>query len=152
MVAYQLKNTASLYGTVSRGICEVDGDCLRAVHETKRIQMYGNGEIKDLGNNVVLEPDALVSMNFWGFTPGILPVMREYFDNFLRNVGTEDLSAECLLPVMVDDLLKENKLTVSVLHSSARWFGMTYQDDKPLVANELQKLHDSGHYPAKLRG
>jgi len=151
MVAYRLKNTASIHGTVSRGICEIEENNLRAVHETKRIKMYENGELKNLDNDAILTPDALVSMNFWGFAPEIFPVMREYFESFLRNAGTEDLKAECLLPVMVDDLLRENKLKVSVLYSPAKWSGMTYQEDKPLVASELKRLHDNGQYPANLR-
>ena len=152
MVAYRLKNTASIHGTVSRGVCEVEDSILKAVHETKRIQQYADGSLKDLDTDTSLDPDALVSMNFWGFTPAIFPVMREYFDDFLRNKAGEDLKAECLLPVMVDDLMRENKLQVSVLHSPARWFGMTYQEDRPLVAGELKRLHSEGAYPANLRG
>lgn len=85
MVAYRLKNTASIHGTVSRGVCEVEDSILKAVHETKRIQQYADGSLKDLDTDTSLDPDALVSMNFWGFTPTIFPVMREYFDDFLRN-------------------------------------------------------------------
>ena len=151
MVAYQLKNTASLHGTVSRGVCEVEDGALKAVRETKRIQQFEDGSLKDLDTDTALDPNALVSMNFWGFTPEIFPVMREYFDDFLRNKAGEDLKAECLLPVMVDELMHESKLKVTVLHSAAKWFGMTYQEDRPLVANELKKLHNDGQYPANLR-
>lgn len=151
MVAYRLKNTASLNGAVSRGICEIEDDNLCAVRETKRIQMYENGELRNLENDSLLDPYAPVSMNFWGFTPGILPAMREYFEQFLHNVSADNLNAECLLPVMVDDLLKKGKIKVSVLHSSAKWFGMTYQEDKPLVAKELRALHADNYYPESLR-
>ena len=151
MVAYRLKNTASLHGTVSRGVCEVEETVLRAVRETKRIQLYADGTLKDLDSEMTLDPEVPVSMNFWGFMPGIFPVMREYFNDFLRNKVGEDLKAECLLPVMVDDLMREKKLAVSVLDSTARWFGMTYQEDRPLVSAELKRLHDEGVYPADLR-
>lgn len=151
MVAYRLKNTASIHGTVSRGICEVDGTVLRAVRETKRIQMYEDGTLKDLEREMPLAPDALVSMNFWGFTPGIFQEMHAYFNAFLCSDAVADLKAECLLPVMVDDLTKREKLSVSVLFSSARWFGMTYQGDRPVVAAELKRLHGEGAYPATLR-
>lgn len=151
MVAYQLKNTASIHGTVSRGVCEVDGHFLRQVHETKRIQLYEDGSLKDLDTDTTLDPESLVSMNFWGFLPEIFPVMREYFHDFLSNIPDGDLKAECLLPVMVDDLLQRDALKVSVLSSPARWFGMTYQEDRPLVANELKRLHSEGSYPPSLR-
>lgn len=152
MVAYQLKNTASIYGTVSRGICEVEDDLLKAVHETKRIQLYGDGSLKNLDNGASIDPEVLVSMNFWGFAPSVFPVMREYFNTFLRSDAGKDMKSECLLPVMVDDLMQQNKLTVSVLHSCAKWFGMTYQEDRTLVANELKDLHSKGAYPKTLRG
>lgn len=151
MVAYQLKNTASVHGTVSRGVCEVDGRFLRQVHETKRIQLYEDGSLKDLDRDTALDPEVPVSMNFWGFLPEIFPVMREYFHAFLRNIAEEDLKAECLLPIMVDDLLTKGALKVSVLSSSSQWFGMTYQEDRPLVANELKRLHNEGTYPPSLR-
>lgn len=151
MVAYQLKNTASLYGTVSRGVCQVEGRSLRAVHETKRIQLCEDGTLKDLDSGKTLDPNALVSMNFWGFSHTIFPVMRERFHTFLHNVVENDLKAEYLLPEMVDDLTREGKLTVSVLHSPARWFGMTYHEDRATVANELKSLHDRGIYPKCIR-
>lgn len=151
MVAYQLKNTASIHGTVSRGVCEVNDRFLRQVHETKRIQLYADGSLTDLDTNTSLDPESLVSMNFWGFLPEIFPTMREYFHKFLRNIAKEDLKAECLLPVMVDDLLQRGALSVSVLSSPAKWFGMTYQEDRPLVANELKRLHSEGSYPPSLR-
>lgn len=152
MVAYQLKNTASIHGTVSRGICEVESNTLKAVRETKRIPLYEDGSLKNLDNDELLDPEILVSMNFLGFTPGIFPVMRECFNSFLRNDAGSDIKAECLLPVMVDDLMKQDKLTVSVLHSAANWFGVTYQEDKMMVAAELKKLHEQGAYPPSLRG
>ena len=136
---------------MSRGVCEVENGTLKAVHETKRIQMYENGEFKDLDRDTVLDPDVPVSMNIWGFTPEMFPVMREYFEDFLRSAAAADLKAECLLPVMVDDLLRKKKLEVSVLTSSAKWSGMTYQEDKSLVAREMKQLHERGLYPANLR-
>ena len=151
MVAYRLKNTASIYGTVSRGICCVEGRHLASVHETKRIRLFENGTLKDLDTDTLLVPEVPVSMNFWGFSPSIFPLMREYFEAFLRSEAGESLTSECLLPVMVDDLTGEKKLAVSVLESGARWFGMTYQEDRPLVAEELRQLHADGVYPVTLR-
>lgn len=151
MVGYLLKNTASLHGTVSRGICAVEGDRLRGVRETKQIQLYPDGALRDLTADRSLDPESVVSMNFWCFMPSVFPTLRDYFDWFLRERAGENLTAECLLPVMVDDLMRDGKLGVSVLRSNDKWFGMTYQEDRALVAEELRRLHDRGEYPESLR-
>jgi nucleotidyltransferase family protein len=92
-----------------------------------------------------------VSMNFWGFMPSIFDQMEEYLDNFLRALPPEEIKAECLLPNMVGDLLKKGRMSVSVLHSADRWFGMTYHQDRQAVARELARLHENGTYPPTLR-
>jgi len=92
-----------------------------------------------------------VSMNFWGFGPGIFPALKAYFEDFLRHEAGDNIKAECLLPVMVDQQMQAGKLEVAVLTSTDRWFGMTYQEDRPTVAEELKKLHEQGLYPATLR-
>ena len=80
------------------------------------------------------------------------PALREYFENFLRTEAGENIKAECLLPVMVGDQLQKGALEVSVLHSADKWFGMTYHEDREIVAEELRKLHARGDYPESLRG
>lgn len=151
MVGYLLKNTASLFGTVSRGLCRMEDGMLRRVKETLKIQMYPDGTLRDLETEELLDPNEVVSMNYWGFAPSIFPVLRTYFEEFLRCRGGEEKS-ECLLPVMVDDLIRDGALEVEVLHSRDRWFGMTYQEDRPKVASELVSLHEQGSYPPSLRG
>ena len=151
MVGYLLKNTASLHGTVSRGVCAVEDGMLRSVKETLKIQLYPDGSLRDLAEDVPLDPDSVVSMNYWGFMPSIFPELRAYFERFLRGEGGRNIKSECLLPVMVDDLMREGRLEVSVLHSADKWFGMTYQEDRAVVAEELRKLHKNGTYPGSLR-
>ena len=151
MVGYLLKNTASLHGTVSRGVCAVEDGMLRSVKETLKIQLYPDGSLRDLAEDVPLDPDSVVSMNYWGFMPSIFPELRAYFERFLRGEGGRNIKSECLLPVMVDDLMQEGRLEVSVLHSADKWFGMTYQEDRAVVAEELRKLHENGTYPGSLR-
>ena len=151
MVGYLLKNTASLYGSVSRGCCMVEGGKLKSIRETLKIQLYEDGSLKDLTTGETLSPETVVSMNFWGFSETIFPRLRAYFENFLRNDAGENLKAECLLPVMVGEELEKGTLEVSVLHSADRWFGMTYHEDRARVAEELRKLHAAGAYPATLR-
>ena len=150
MVGYLLKNTASLYGAVTRGICARREGFLESVQETRNIQLCPDGTLRDLGTDRLLDPNAVVSMNFWGFMPSIFPVLRQDFSDFLRAAG-DDLRAERLLPEMVDQKLREGTLQVSVLSSAGQWFGMTYREDREAVAQALRRLHESGEYPENLR-
>ena len=150
MVGYLLKNTASLHGTVSRGVCVVEDGVLAQVHETKKIQLYPDGTLKDLEKDVLLDGESVVSMNFWGFAPGIFPVLQTYLEEFLRSGAGAELTSECLLPVMVDDLVGAGALRVTVLSSTDQWFGMTYQEDRPRVSEALRQLHAAGVYPETL--
>ena len=151
MVGYLLKNTASLHGTVSRGVCKVKDGKLDSIQETLKIQLYPDGHLTDLDTNTDLDPETVVSMNFWGFMPSIFPALRAYFEAFLRGLPDDAVKAECLLPVMVGEELKAGRMTVSVLSSRDKWFGMTYHEDRALVAADLQKLHEAGVYPPSLR-
>ena len=153
MVGYYLKNTVSENGTVTRGVCSQENGLLTKVTETFKIMPFADGTIRDTASDpegVILDPQSLVSMNFWGFTPKIFEQMRAYFDAFLRRLTPADIKAECLLPIMVDDLMRKGELSVRVLSTDATWFGITYPQDKPYVQEELKKLHDSGVYPAAL--
>ena len=150
MVGYLLKNTASVHGTVSRGICTAEAGRLRSIQETKQIQLYQDGTLRDLTADRALAPDTVVSMNFWGFAPSIFQEARTYFETFLRGPDGADPKSECLLPVMVGDLLGQGSLAVDVLPSHDRWFGMTYRQDRETVAAELRQLHDRGIYPRQL--
>ena len=153
MVGYLLRNTVSAHGTVSRGVCQVENGHLAGIHEALKIQLFPDGSIADVadGQRRELAADTPVSMNFWGFMPSIFDQMETYLEDFLRTLPPEELKAECLLPNMVGDLLKKGQLSVSVLHSADRWFGMTYHEDRQAVAQELARLHENGTYPATLR-
>ena len=155
MVGYQLKNTVSEHGTVSRGVCQAVGGDLKKVTERLKIRKYPDGRIADTADPdapVPLDPESIVSMNFWGFTPWIFEEMAVYFAEFLRGLAPDAIKAECLLPVLVDKLITEGKLDVAVLHSDAVWFGVTYREDRPIVAEALAALHAQGDYPATLKG
>ena len=151
MVGYMLRNTVTAHGTVSRGVCHVKDGCLTDIHETLKIALLPDGTIRDEDTGTVLAGDTVVSMNFWGFTPSIFGELERYFHAFLRSEAGQSVKVECLLPTMVGDLLAQRRLTVSVLHSADRWFGMTYHEDRARVAQELVKLHETGVYPAELR-
>lgn len=151
MVGYMLRNTVTAHGTVSRGVCHVKDGCLTDIHETLKIALLPDGTIRDEASGVTLEGDAVVSMNFWGFMPSIFDELETYFYDFLRSPEGQTAKAECLLPNLVGHLLEQGRLTVSVLESEDRWFGMTYHEDRARVSQELLKLHEAGAYPAELR-
>ena len=154
MVAYYLKNTVSKHGHVTRGVCTTDNTGhLVKVTETFSILPFPDGTIRDIHDNpdgVILDPDALVSMNLWGFDPSFFDYGIKYLSDFLKDDSGDPLKKECLLPALVDTLMHTNGLKVEVLSTDAVWFGVTYKEDKDYVAAELQKLHDNGTYPAVL--
>lgn len=152
MVGYLLKNTVSENGTVTRGVCRTENGWLTGVKETMKIRLFPDGTIADTENGAMdlLDPDAVVSMNLWGFQPSVFTEFESYFHTFLREVG-DDIKRECLLPSMIGELLEKEKLQVKVLSSADRWFGMTYHEDRQTVSEELQKLHDVGIYPPTLK-
>lgn len=154
MVGYRLKNTVSDNGTVSRGVCQLEGGSLKKVKETLKIKKYPDGRIADTENpdqELPLDPESVVSMNFWGFTPWIFEEMDRYFTQFLEDLAPEETKSECLLPVLVDRLITAGRLDVAVLHTDAVWFGVTYQADRPVVAEALKALHAAGTYPQSLK-
>ena len=154
MVGYRLKNTVSPYGAVTRGVCAIEDGILRRVTETYRITLLPDGSIRDGDggeDSLLLDPEAPVSMNFWGFTPAIFEEMRAYYADFIRALAPGDLKSECLLPIMVDALIHSGRLTVRACQTSEKWFGMTYPEDRAIVAGELKKLHAAGRYPETLR-
>ena len=155
MVGYDLCNTVSEHGTVTRGVCHVNEQgMLDRVVETFHLKPCDDGKIRDIqenGDGPVYAPETPVSMNFWGFTPWLFEKLDAYFKDFLRALPDGELKKECLLPSLIGELIDRGELSVSVLRSSARWFGMTYHEDKEMVQRELQKLHDAGVYPKTLR-
>lgn len=149
MVSYRLKNTVSRNGAVTRGVCELKDGNLSGVRETYKITIDENGVIRD-DESGVLDPEALVSMNMWGFGADIFESMAEYFDEFLRAMPEGEIKAEYALPTMIDKMINARELTVSVLATDAVWFGVTYKEDRPSVVAELLRMHESGEYPKKL--
>ena len=153
MVGYLMKNTVSENGAVTRGVCKAENGFLTAIRETSKIRLLPDGTIADTSGEtpIPLDPEALVSMNLWGFQPTIFGEMEQYFHTFLRNIQPGDLKAECLLPTMVGDMMAAEQLQVKVLSSADRWFGMTYQEDRAAVTEELRLLHAKGVYPPTLK-
>ena len=154
MAGYYLKNTVSDNGHVTRGVCATTPEGkLTSVTETYKIMPFPDGTIRDTFADpagVVLNPDSLVSMNLFGFTPWIFDVAQKRFDKWLQTLAADELKAEYVLPVMIDQLMHDDGLSVDVLPTDATWFGVTYQEDKPFVQEQLRKMHAAGVYPEKL--
>ena len=154
MIGYHLKNTVSPNGKVTRGLSRVEDGGLQEISEQSEIRLLKDGTIVDDSDKQPreLSGQGVVSMNFWGFKPGIFDVLDDYLHEFLHGLPEDEVKAECLLPTMVGDLLNRGEISVRVLTSSSRWFGMTYQEDRKLVVRELARLHKDGTYPPVLRG
>jgi hypothetical protein len=122
------------------------------VEEHEEIAQEAHGTIggKNLAGTLVSIPEnALVSMNFWGFTPAIFESLEAAFISFLETHGTA-LKSECYLPTVVDALIHEEQTECAVLETSAQWFGVTYPDDKPVAQAKIRALVTAGDYPAAL--
>ena len=142
LVGYDLEQTTTENGTVTRGVCCVENGYLKGIRETRGIR--GLEYCEDGENVVELPSDTMVSMNLWGFTTEIFEYLDREFKNFKRN--NDILKGEFLVPNVVDSLIKSGEATVRVLRSSDRWYGMTYREDKEMVANAMKSLVDAGKY------
>ena len=151
MIGYELKNTITENGHVSRGVCDVtDGGYLKDIVErTKIMRRDGGIQYTEDGESwVTLPEDTVVSMNFWGFSKDMMTEMVARFPEFLDEaLKTNPLKGEYFLPGVVDTLLKEEKARVRVLRSRDKWYGVTYKEDKQTVVDALQAMKDKGLYP-----
>jgi hypothetical protein len=152
MVGFLLRNTLSDFGSVSRGVCRVDGDgFLQGVVELTNIERDGaharntdsSGRITTLSGNEV------VSMNMWGFPPHVFRQFREHFQRFLTSSGP-DIESESYLPSTVNELVLAGQARVKVLRTNDSWAGVTYREDRPRVVETIRRLVDRGDYPKRL--
>ena len=155
MVAYELGNTLTENGYVSRGVCETDAnDMLLSVTEHTHIEKDGDGaRYTEDGGETWDELDRYspVSMNLWGFTREFIDEAWAGFPRFLdRALSENPLKAEYYLPSVVTELINGDKATVKVLHSADKWYGVTYKEDKSTVMQALKKMHECGVYPQNL--
>ena len=154
MAGFVVKNTLSDNGEVTRGVCLQDAQGhLTEVHETKGIARREDGRVTGSfdGESVEIDPEGLVSMNFWGFSEDILTELESGFRPFLADAMAHDpLKAEYLLPTIVDGMLKAGRATVDVLPTPDTWFGITYAPDREFVAGEFAKMAENGTYPSPL--
>ena len=155
IVGFELDNTLSENGSVSRGICYYDEkQQLTGIAEHLDISKEADGKV--YGDNSVtgekhveLNSRALCSMNMWGFTPDYFTASEESFKSFLKEYGKE-LKKEFYIPFAVDVMIKSGQASCEVLSSPSRWFGVTYKEDRPGVVAKFAELVKEGVYPSPL--
>ena len=152
MVGFDIENTLSEHGTVSRGVCKADENSfLLEVTERTKIEKTLDGiAYKDENDRQVIIPEkTIVSMNFWGFTPSFFQYLGNGFREFMSK-NSENLKAEFYIPSVVNDLVGSGMAAVKILDCREKWFGMTYREDREMVAAKLQELVDQQIYPGNL--
>ncbi|MCE7055114.1 nucleotidyltransferase [Algoriphagus sp. AGSA1] len=151
MVGYAIQNVLSEHGTVSRGVCDMNekGHLIGMVERTS-ISREG-GKIVSKGEDEILEiaENTPVSMNFWGFHQNVFADIEKMWNKFLPE-NLENLKSEFYIPTVANNLIKAKEAAFDILEGGKIWFGVTYTEDKPIVIDSLQKLHDAGEYPADL--
>ena len=161
IVPYRLEKTLSPEGTVARGVCEVADGYLIGVDELTAIEKApsvegGDGRIFNTapdGSLRELAPETPVSMNFWGFSPNIIPEFKKYFYGYLKTFAADvkgQIKSECFIPKAVDCFIKQGIIKVKVLSANSDWFGVTYKEDKEAAVKKIDELTASGAYPAPL--
>lgn len=151
MIGYEVSKTLSDFGAVTRGICLTnEKGFLTAVDERQNIERVDGTISYELqGVKHPLAETQPVSMNIWGFTPAIFQDLTPYVEAFIKEFGQE-LKSEIYIPTFVSELVKSQKASVEVIESTAEWFGVTYKEDRPLVAKRLLDLTEQGVYPTPL--
>ncbi|MEP6615832.1 MAG: sugar phosphate nucleotidyltransferase [Ginsengibacter sp.] len=156
IIGYQLSKTLSEHGTVSRGVCEVDGEG-NLVSIKERTKIYMEKEPAGDEAKIVFEDEegrhevpfnSQVSMNFWGFDSTVFPFLEKLFQLFLTDHIT-DPKSEFFIPLMGDAFIRENG-TIKVIPTSSQWFGVTYKEDAPIVKKDISQLVKNGEYPEDL--
>jgi hypothetical protein len=152
MVGYILKNTLSDHGSVSRGVCLFDEDhYMNKIQEITNIERRQDliGFVDETDNFKELDANTLVSMNIWGFQPGLFQKLQQDFSVFLEG-NIDKPKAEFLLPEVINEMVSAELATVKMLETDFNWFGVTYQEDRPATVEKINELVNTGEYPAKL--
>jgi len=152
IVGYKLGNTLSDHGQVNRGVCRVNSKgFLDNIAEVRGIEKTSDGaEVKGPDGKISkFSGEEIVSMNLWGFKPSCFRFLGMEFESFLRE-KINDPKSELDIPTSVDKYVKRGEMTIAILTSNSRWFGVTYREDKPFVVGSIRKMVDAGIYPERL--
>lgn len=149
LIGYQLKDTLSDFGAVSRGVCTVEDKRLQTIVERTKISKGNNGDIIDEDSGEILDANATVSMNFWICTPKIFDYTKRYFASFLDQVENHEKN-EIYLPFVAQEMMENGSISVEVINADSDWFGVTYYKDKDIAVETLNRLVEAGKYPSPL--
>ena len=151
LMGFQINKTLSDYGSVSRGVCQVnDAGLLTDIHERTQVYFKGSDVVyEENGVEFPLASNTPVSMNFWGFTPKVFEDSVAMFVAFAL-ANKENPKAEFFIPLVAEKLIKEGKASFKVLPTDSKWFGVTYKEDKPIVQASIDALVSAGVYPSNL--
>jgi len=149
IVGYNLKDTLSEHGSVSRGVCIEDNGKLVSIEEHTKIQETEETTIVDEDSGKTLDPDTIVSMNFWICNPVIFNYIETYFSNFLK-VPQNLEKSEIYLPFVAQEMMANGLIDINVIPSHSDWFGVTYYDDKGEAVKTLAELTNDNKYPSPL--
>ena len=153
LIAYQLGNTLTPNGEAKRGVCEVnEKNELIKLTESKVILYNDKVLVTPLEEKESFETtkDNMTSMNFLLFTPSLFQILEERLDIFLESNKNNLDTCEFLIPIILNELVEEKKITVDTIKTTAKWYGMTYKEDKEMVVNAINKLIEEGYYPKTL--
>lgn len=143
-----LKNTLSDNGGVTRGVCKLDENMYLAdIVETSDIEKTADGCV---AGGEPIDPNSYVSMNMWGVTPEYIDILEKGFIEFLSSLKEGDIKSEFLVPIYMDKLIKDGTVTVKMLETNDKWFGVTYKEDKQVVVDSFKRLIKEGVYAEKL--
>lgn len=152
LIGYQIDRTLSDYGSVSRGVCKVDGEgYMQEINERTEVYFGDGGKVfyKDAAGEHELPNDTRVSMNFWGFTPAVFKQSEPMFKRFVE-ANENNPKAEFFIPLVADELIKTGTASFKVIPTPSKWFGVTYKEDKPIVQQSISELVQNGTYPTNL--
>ncbi len=151
MIGYQIDKTLSEHGSVSRGVCAVDGNGnLSEINERTKVYFKDAGiAFEEDGKEFPLNRKSRVSMNFWGFTPKVFELSASMFKEFAL-ANADNPKSEFFIPLVAEKLIKKNLASFKVIPTQNQWFGVTYKEDKPIVQTSIDKLVKSGEYPESL--
>jgi len=155
IVPYKLEKTLSAQGTVARGVCRTEDGFLVSVEELtaiekkdgKIINTSADGSVRELASNTP------VSMNFWGFSPCLLPEFKKHFDDYLETFAADpagQIKSECFIPKAVDCFIKQGISKIKVLSANSDWFGVTYKEDREDSVKKIDEMSAAGIYPSPL--
>lgn len=151
LMGFQINKTLSDYGSVSRGVCQVnDAGLLSDIHERTQVYFKDSKVVyEENGVEFPLAANTPVSMNFWGFTPKVFEDSAAMFVEFAL-ANKDNPKAEFFIPLVAEKLINEGKATFKVLPTDSKWFGVTYKEDKPIVQASIDALVSAGVYPSSL--